>query len=689
MQDIEQAILMEDLDLVKQILEEEPSKVDLQDAEGTLMSFLAARTGNLALVKYIVEYSRASMNIVDAKHRNILHYGVMSGNVEVCRYLTEKVGMSPLAGDFDLETPYELAARLGFGELETYFEQYVGVPLAAMYKNPIRTGFFPDPSIVRVGEDYYMVNSTFVYFPCIPVSHSKDLIHWEIIGHAIAEPDWCMLDGIEGGRGYWAPDISYSDGRFYITATYRLNDDGTVYRKQIVVSSDRPEGPYSKPAIIDEDGIDPSIFTDVDGRHYMLLNRGARIFELNEDCTKQISGAELLYYGDNKRAPEGPHLLRKDGYYYLFEAEGGTGPGHRITVSRSRALKGNYEPCPYNQIMRQEDPGAGLQRCGHGKPVQTAEGDWYMVYLCGRKLVGPGGEAYSILGRETALDPIIWTADGWPIVNGLKGPSCLQVKPRAGAVKADDAKAVVAEAAGAVKAAGAKTDGGEAGAETGFSADTLYRQWLSVRAPEQDGFSFADGHVCIKASRADLDTIEAKNILVRRQTAFAFNAQVRMWIPELSEGQNCGMVCYYDENTFVKYGLFAEADGLYVGVVEKIGEEVRRSGFEKVQVTAGQSVVFRVETKGLRRKFSWCADDGTDRGEAKVADVSDGLAVWKQRGFAESVTLENVYYLCDEGLKKGKRFTGAMVGMYAYAGEGAGYRAEFGGFIECHFFTWE
>lgn len=107
-------------------------------------------------------------------------------------------------------------------------------------------------------------------------------------------------------------------------ATYRLNDTGTVYRKQIVVSSDRPEGPYSKPAVIDEDGIDPSIFHE-NGRHYMLLNRGARILELNEDCTKQISEAELLYYGDQKRAPEGPHLLKKDGYYYLFLAEGGTG----------------------------------------------------------------------------------------------------------------------------------------------------------------------------------------------------------------------------------------------------------------------------------------------------------------------------------------------------------------------------
>ena len=346
MHELEQAILEQKISEVKRILEEEPSEIDRKGADGILMAFLAAKTGNLDILKYIVEYSRASMNIWDDSHRNILHYAVISGNVEMCRYLTEKVGMSPLSGDIDLETPYELADRLGFSELVKYFEGYVGAPLSDMYKNPIRTGFFPDPSIVRVGDDYYMVNSSFVYFPCIPVSHSKDLINWEIIGYAITNPEWCMLDGIEGGRGYWAPDISYYNGRFYITATYRLNDDGNIYRKQIVVSSDKPEGQYSKPAIIHEDGIDPSIFTDDDGRRYMLLNRGARIFELNADCTEQISEARLLYYGSNKRAPEGPHLLKKDGYYYLFEAEGGTGPGHRITVSRSRALMGNYEPCP-------------------------------------------------------------------------------------------------------------------------------------------------------------------------------------------------------------------------------------------------------------------------------------------------------------------------------------------------------
>ena len=425
MRKLADSIYLENIAEVKTILENEPNLIDEKDEHGVLMALLAAKTGNLELVKYIVEYSRASMNIHDDNNKNMLHYAAMSGSVPTCRYLVERVGMSPLSGDINLQTPFEVAHQNHFIELEEYFESVVGHKLSEMYHNPIRTGMYPDPSIVRVEDDYYMVNSSFIFYPCIPVSHSKDLIHWKIIGYAITEPEWAALDDLEGGRGYWAPDISYYKGRFYITATYRLNDTGNVYRKQIVVSSDKPEGPYSKPAIIDEDGIDPSIFNDDDGRRYMLLNRGARIFELNEDATKQISKAELLFYGDNKRAPEGPHLLKKDGYYYLFEAEGGTGPGHRITVSRSRELKGIYEPCPYNPIMRQNNPDEIIQRCGHGKPVQTQNGDWYMVYLCGRKI----GDGYSILGRETALDPISWTMDGWPIVNNLKGPSALQVKP--------------------------------------------------------------------------------------------------------------------------------------------------------------------------------------------------------------------------------------------------------------------
>lgn len=694
---LHQAILAGDTDRVRKILEAEPALVDEKDPEGVLMALLAAKTGSLALVRYIVEYSRASMNIFDDCHRSMLHYGVMSGSLEVCRYLVEKVGMSPLEGDLHLQTPYELAhqlageGRCGLKLIEDYFQEIVGAPLERMYKNPIRTGFFPDPSIVRVGRDYYMVNSTFVYFPCIPVSHSRDLIHWKIIGYAITEPEWAMLDDLEGGRGFWAPDISYYNGKFYIAATYRMNDNGTVYRKQFVVSSEKPEGPYSKPAIIPEDGIDPSIFNDDDGRRYMLLNRGARILELNEDATEQISEAEMLYYGDHKRAPEGPHLLKKDGYYYLFEAEGGTGPGHRITVSRSRSLKGRYEPCPYNPIMRQTDEGAMLQRCGHGKPVQTAEGQWYMVYLCGRKLVGRNGEQCSMLGRETALDPITWTADGWPIVNQLKGPSCLQIKP------------AISEAAGAAVEESSGTGvqesivEGNCGSETqertvegnsgtgtqekpaaeGFSAGTLYQTWMFVRAPEADGFTVAEGRLILKASAEDLDSMYARNILLRRQTDFAFTAQCKMLLPEMQPGQDAGVTCYYDENTYIKFGVFCKEDGLHIMVVEKIGDQVTahflaaspvagspvtespvaefpltvssaaEDAIQDPNEVQGKSIIFRMEVSGLERCFSYSLD-----GEK----------------FHQAACLDNVYYLCDEGLKKGKRFTGAMLGMYAHAG---------------------
>lgn len=615
------AIYLENIDEVRTILENEPGLIDEKDEHGVLMALLAAKTGNIELVKYIVEYSRASMNIHDDNNKNMLHYAAMSGDVKTCKYLVERVGMSPLSGDINLLTPFEIAHKNHFIELEEYFEQAVGHKLSDMYHNPIRTGMYPDPSIVRVGEDYYMVNSSFIFYPCIPVSHSKDLVHWKIIGYAITNPEWAGINELEGGRGYWAPDISYYKGKFYITATYRLNDTGNVYRKQIVVSSEHPEGPYSKPAVIDEDGIDPSIFNDEDGRRYMLLNRGARIFELNEDATKQISKAELLYYGDNKRAPEGPHLLKKDGWYYLFEAEGGTGPGHRITVSRSRELKGIYEPCPYNPIMRQNNPDEIIQRCGHGKPVQTQNGQWYMVYLCGRKI----GDGYSILGRETALDPITWTADGWPIVNNLNGPSALQVKP--------DLPETICEAE----------------ADDDFNESSLSNEWWFSRVPEMDGIKLTDSHVYVKGSEYDLDSMKSRNILLRRQKHFRFDAICCMKMPELYPGQNCGMTCYYDENTYIKFAVFATLDEeprLMLNIVEKIGEEVITH--EGIMVDNSNPYIYlKCETNYLRRVFSYS---------------------YNEKDYKKVAALDNVYYLCDEGYNKGKRFTGAMIGMYAFAG---------------------
>ncbi len=342
---------------------------------------------------------------------------------------------------------------------------------------------------------------------------------------------------------------------------------------------------------------------------------------MNEDATEQISEAKLLYYGDQKRAPEGPHLLKKDGYYYLFLAEGGTGLGHRITVARSKTLFGNYEPCPYNPIMRQTDEKGAIQRCGHGKPVMTQNGEWYMVYLCGRMI----GDGYSILGRETALDPIRWTEDGWPVVNDLDGPSALQIKP--------DLPECIWE----------NSD------EDGFTGNKLSYEWMFPRPPEKDGYRLEGGKLWIKGSKASLSTRESRNIVLRRQKHFTFTAETRMGLVPMTAGQDAGMTCYYDENTWLKFGVFCEEEqGRKLKVVEHIGHVDREAAAEADIPSEMDSIYLKIITHNLVREMAYSFD-----GE----------------NFKRLVALENVDYLCDEGIRMGKRFTGAMVGMYAHAGE--------------------
>ena len=581
--------------------------------------------GDLDLVRQIVEYSMASLNEYDKGHRSALFFAAMSGNLDVFKYLTERCGLDPLEGDENLITTWDIVHEhnneKGYCEIEKYLEDRYGHVYEDYYKNPIRSGFFPDPSICRVGDDYYMVNSSFIFFPCIPISHSRDLIHWEIIGHAITNPKWAYLSELEGGRGYWAPDITYVDGRFYIAATYRLNDVPPVYRRQMVVYSEKPEGPYSEPAFIDEDGIDPGLFFE-NGKKYMLLNRGARIFELDETGTKKVSPATLLYYGSNKRAPEGPHIYKKDGYYYLLQAEGGTGLSHRVTVARSRELYGVYEPCPYNPIMRQKDKDATIQRCGHGDMVETADGRWYMVYLCGRQI----GDGFSILGRETAIDPVEWTPDGWPIVNNLKGPSCMQVKP----VLNISNKPYYKE----------KTI-----SPCGLPLDYMTPREFNIgdiiyEGGEKDTFT-------IKGSMYPLSSINSRNIVLRRQTCFSFSFKASIKVPNLSESQSLGITGYYDENTFFEFGIKCLNGKNYIYSNEHIGDE-DRTVLSAVDIPKNtENITFCMETDRLKRTLSYKSDESE-------------LTIFN--------TLSNVYYLCDEGYHKGKRFTGAMVGMYAYAG---------------------
>jgi xylan 1,4-beta-xylosidase len=243
--DLKRALAAADLARVREALTAHPAWIEQTDEAGAPLFLYAGRAGDLPLIRHIVEYSRASLSASDRDGRNLLHYAAEGGSAECCRYLVERCGMDPLAPDRELETPYRTARRLHHAVLEAYFAGVVGAPLEEMYRNPVRRGMFADPSVARVGDDYYMVNSSFTYFPCIPVSHSRDLVHWRIIGHAVTRPEWAGLNRLASGCGYWAPDISCCGGRFYICATYRLNDGGAVCRKQMVVTAEHPEGPYT------------------------------------------------------------------------------------------------------------------------------------------------------------------------------------------------------------------------------------------------------------------------------------------------------------------------------------------------------------------------------------------------------------------------------------------------------------
>ena len=626
-EELRRVILANDLDTLRLELPLEPTLLDFVGEDGVRLAFLAARVGSFEMLKYLVEYGlRLNLNDVDGQGRDLLHYAAQSGDVEKCRYLVEYGGMDPLRGDKQLITPFDVAHEEGHQALESYFASVAGAPLEEMYRNPIRRGMFPDPSIVRVGHDYYMVNSTFIFFPCIPISHSKDLVHWEVIGHAIERPEWAHLEGLEGGRGYWAPDISYCNGRFYICATLRLNDEGRVRRRQMVVTSTRPEGPYSEPVFFEEDGIDPSIFHDDDGRHYMLLNRGARIFEIDETATCRLSETTLLYYGSHKRAPEGPHLLKYGGWYYLFLAEGGTGMGHRETVARSRTLHGPYHPSPYGPVIRQWDERALIQRCGHAKPVSTPDGRWYFVYLCGRALDGQ----WTMMGRETALDPFTWTADGWPLLNDGRGVSTLNVLP-----------------------------------ELPQPVDEARTDWVTPRPPEKGTITWHPDGVTLRGSRYPMTDTRCRSMILRRQTSFRFTFSAVLILPETEKGE-AGVTCYYDENSFMTVGLRRENGHWHVRVTEQIGHETKVDVDEviderTIDMQPGQRVKLEAQADGLDRELSWTLNG---RGQVQM----DNGAVHEPAASCGSITLDNVTYLSDEGVRLGKRFTGAMVGVYALDG---------------------
>ncbi len=290
--------------------------------------------------------------------------------------------------------------------------------------NPILKGFYPDPSICRVGDDYYIVCSSFVYFPGVPIFHSKDLAHWEQIGHVLDRESQLPLNGEEISRGIFAPTIREHNGTFYMITT-NIDDGGNF-----LVTAKDPKGPWSEPYYLGEKecpGIDPSLFFDDDGKCYYVGTRpnpeGVRyngdweiwVQELDLDSMKLVGNSMAIWKGAVKDViwPEGPHLYKKDGYYYLIHAEGGTGPEHAISVARSKELFAWFEGCPRNPIFTHRNLGKDypIIYAGHGDIVDDKDGNWYIVMLASRPC-----EKHCSIGRETFLAKVVWE-EGWPVIN--------------------------------------------------------------------------------------------------------------------------------------------------------------------------------------------------------------------------------------------------------------------------------
>lgn len=282
------------------------------------------------------------------------------------------------------------------------------------YKNPIIPGFYPDPSICRVGDDYYLATSSFEYFPGIPLFHSKDLVHWRQIGHCLTRESQLSLKTAGASGGLYAPTLRFHAGRFYMITT-NVNDKGNFY-----VYTDDIYGEWSEPTWIENKycGHDPDLFFDDDGRVYysrFSWDNGILLYEIDIKTGKLLTEGVSIWKGFEDRLPEAPHIYKINGMYYIMVAEGGTARGHMVVIGRSQGIYGPYTGCPHNPILSHRavvcQP---IIATGHGDLIQAQNESWWMVFLAIRQLVD---NEYHTVGRETFLAPVTWTEDGWPVVN--------------------------------------------------------------------------------------------------------------------------------------------------------------------------------------------------------------------------------------------------------------------------------
>jgi len=451
------------------------------------------------------------------------------------------------------------------------------------FKNPILPSYYPDPSICRVGDDYYMVNSTFEWFPGMPIHHSKDLINWELIGYGIHRPKQLELqEGLGDYMGVFAVTIRYHDGLFYLINTCVLCEKGGNF----YVTAENPAGPWSDPVWLDAPGIDPSLMWDDDGKCYYVGHgnlkghqdwpdqQGAWLQELDVEQGKLVGQRKQLSYGHANNAvwTEGPHLYKINGKYMLMVAEGGTGYNHATTVHHSDSVWGPYVSDMVNPVMTHRHLGRDypFHSMGHTDIIETQNGEWWAVML-GKRYV----DGYTLLARETFLCPVFFEGQT-PIFNVGKGIVEPEMKrPNLPWTPYDP-----------------KTTRDE------FKGDKLGLVWNMLRTPHENWYSVSDGKVALSLRPNVLDSLTNPSLLGRRIQHHNFTATLSMDFSSKKANEKAGMILY--RRSECHYQFMKEKNELVVikTLPGKKTEEVRISYPNK-------SVILRAEGKGLALIFSY------------------------------------------------------------------------------------
>lgn len=504
-----------------------------------------------------------------------------------------------------IERPSSFAARFSWFRYEGE-ERAAPKPREDQYLNPVLAGFYPDPSIARRGEDFYLVHSTFAWFPGIPIFHSRDLVNWRQIGNAIDREGMLDFSGLRLSRGVFAPTIEHHDGRFFIANT--CVDCGGNF---VLVAND-PSGPWSDPIWTpDVGGIDPSLFFDDDGRAYILNNdappgaarydghRAIWIREVEPGSFRSLAPATALVDGGVRPEEkpiwiEGPHLYKRDGWYYLSAAEGGTAVDHSQVVLRSRNILGPYAAFEGNPILTQRDldPDRAdpVTSVGHADLMKLGDDDWWAVFLGVRPYEGD----YYNTGRETFLLPVEWR-DGWPRIlpPGVAMPR------------------IVARPKLARGTPPATPTTGDLAYEDTFDAPSLGPEWLAPRGPADEWRTMGDGALVLTAQSDGLGDGGRPAFLGRRQQHLFAETSTELSLP-LAPGREAGLAAFQNDAFYYALGVGSDDDGApVIRLRRRAGEDEHPRGalIASAPLSAQGPVRLKIVARGAAYDFLYAERD--------------------------------------------------------------------------------